>query len=70
MCPRYQVPLTVCHILLACPNLSSYRARHLGRIAPHVTLRHPIGDDLPWVQTGALFYYVLDIKFPVIYFSR
>ena len=70
MCPRCLVPLTVCHILLACPNFSSNRARHLGRIAPHVTIRHLLGDDSAWVQTGALFSYILDIKFPVIYSSR
>ena len=66
MCPRCLVPLTVCHILLACPNFSSNRARHLGRIAPHVTIRHLLGDDSAWVQTGALFSYILDIKFPVL----
>ena len=70
MCPRCLVPLTVCHILLACPNFSSNRARHLGRIAPHATLRHLLGEDSAWVQTGALFSYILDIKFPVIYSSR
>ena len=51
---------------LVCPNLNSNRARHLGRIAPHVTLCHLLGDGSGWVQIGALFSYIIDIKFYLI----
>ena len=33
-CPRCCVPLTVAHVLLACPLHGGSRARHLGHVAP------------------------------------
>ena len=66
-CPLCRVPLTVAHVLLRCPRHSVIRRHHLGYITPDVTLRHLLGDDSPWIQTGSLFLYILDIKFPIIY---
>ena len=66
-CPLCRVPLTVAHVLLRCPRHNNTRRRHLGYITPDVTLRHLLADDSVWVQTGSIFSYILDIKFPVIY---
>ena len=67
VCPRCCVPLTVAHVLLACPHLSQSRARRLGRTAPDLTLRHLLGDESVWVHSGSLFSFIHDIKLPVIY---
>ena len=69
-CPLCHVPLTVAHVLLRCPRHRSSRRRHLGYIAPDVTLRHLLGDDSVWIQTGSLFSYLQDMKFAVIYSPR
>ena len=66
-CLLCRAPLTVEHVLLWCPRHNDARKRHLGYIAPDITLRHILADDSVWVQTGSLFAYILDIRFPVIY---
>ena len=69
-CPLCHVPVTVAHVLLRCPRHRSSRRRHLGYITPGVTLRHLLGDDSVWIQTGSLFSYIQAIKLAVIYSSR
>ena len=53
-------PLTVPHVLLSCPGSCGCgsRARHLGHIAPDVTLRHIIGGESVWVSTGSPFSFI------------
>ena len=70
MCPICLSPITVAHVLLTCPQFRESRARHLGHIPPENTLRHLLGDDSAWIQTGSLFSYVSDINFLVIYSPR
>ena len=67
LCPRCRVPLSVAHVLMSCPRLRGYRARHLGRISPEVTLSHILGDESNWVSTGSLFSFIRAMQFPVIY---
>ena len=69
-CSLCRVPITVGHVLLSCPRHRHSRRRHLGYITPDTTLRDLLGDDSAWIQSGSLFSYILDIKFPVIYSPR
>ena len=69
-CPHCSIPLTVDHVLLKCPRFSVSRRRHFEYITPNVTLRHLLGHASKRIQTGSLFSYVLDIKFPVVYSSH
>ena len=49
-CPHCDVPLTVAHVLLACPRHRASRSRILGRLEPTATLQHLLGDDSVWVR--------------------
>ena len=52
--------------LLACPQHSESRARHIGHVPPGSTLRHLLGDDAAWIRIVRLFTCILDTNVPVI----
>ena len=43
------------------------RFHYLGYISPSTSLKHLLGDDSRWVQSGAIFAYIQSVNFPVIY---
>ena len=55
-CPHCDVPLTVAHVLLACPRHRASRNRLLGRL-----------DDSVWVRSGTLFSFIREIQIQVVY---
>ena len=66
-CSRCDVPLTVAHVLLACPRHRASRSRLLGRLEPTVTLRYLLGDDSVWVRSGTLFSFIREIQNQAVY---
>ena len=66
-CPHCDVPLTVAHALLECPQHRRSRERHLGQLAQTLSLRRLLGDESQLVQSGRIFSFILDIKLPVNY---